>query len=141
MRDMCQVALIGRLTKDPELRSTAGGTAVCSMRVAYSTSRKNAEGGWEDKSNFIDVSVFGNQADACAQYLGKGKQVGVSGRLEWREWDASDGSGKRQSYEIVADLVQFLGGPPEAGAQQQESQPGEYSPQAATAAVDDDIPF
>jgi len=139
-RDICRLILTCRLTKDPEMLSTSGGTAVCKMRVAYSTSRKDESGSWVDKSNYLNVVVFGNQADACGQHLARGRQIGVDGRLEWQEWDASDGSGKRQSYELVADSIQFLGGPPEAGAKQAESPPGEGGYSNA-AAADDDIPF
>lgn len=139
MRDLCVVALTGRLTKDPELRSTAGGTAVCSMRVAYSTARKDESGQWTDKSNYIDVTVFGNRADTCAQYLAKGRQIAVQGRLEWREWESQDGSGKRQAYEVVADSVVFLGSKGDGGGGG-----GQFVPAADTslpASTDDDIPF
>ena len=106
-QDLNSVSLTGRLTKDPELRHTQGGTAVCSIRLAYTTRRKNSSGEWEDKSNFVDVVVWGGQGDRCAQWLSKGRRIGVQGRLEWREWEANDGS-KRQQYEIVADAVVFL---------------------------------
>jgi single-strand DNA-binding protein len=109
--DLDSISLTGRLTRDPELRHTGGGTAVCNIRFAWTTRNKDASGEWADKSNFIDVIVFGGRAETCAQYLGKGDRMGVSGRLEYREWDAKDGSGKRHTYEVVADNVVFLSTP------------------------------
>src|SRR5437870_4662229 len=102
------VAQIGNLTKDPELRHTAGGTPVASLRIAVNTRRKDETGSWVDKPNYFWVTVFGNQAESCAQYLSKGSKVGVQGRLEWSEWEAKDGSGKRERVEIIAESVQFL---------------------------------
>ena len=104
-----RVVLTGNLTRDPELRSTPSGTSICSLRVACNTRRKDASGEWVDKPNYFDVTVWGAQGDNCANYLSKGRPVAVDGRLEWREWEAKDGSGKRQAVEIVADSVQFLG--------------------------------
>ncbi len=105
------VAVItGNLTKDPELRHTGGGTAVCELRVAVNSSRKNGQTGeWEDKANYFDVVVWGAQGENCANYLSKGRPVAVEGRLDWSEWEAKDGSGKRQKVQIVAKSVQFLG--------------------------------
>ena len=108
------VALTGNLTRDPELRSLPSGTSVCSMRIACNTRRKDASGDWIDKPNYFDVTVWGAQGENCARYLSKGRPVAVQGRLEWREWEAQDGT-KRQSVEIVADSVQFLGSRDDAG--------------------------
>src|SRR5947209_6049716 len=110
-----RVVLVGNLTRDPELRHTPSGTPVCSLRVAVNTRRKDESGEWVDKPNYFDVTVWGKQGENCAQYLSKGRPVAVDGRLEWREWEAQDGSGKRQAVEIVADSVQFLGGRDDAG--------------------------
>src|SRR5213078_907102 len=103
-----RVVLVGNLTRDPELRHTPGGTPVCSLRVAVNSRRRDESGQWVDKPNYFSISVFGNQAESCAQYLTKGRPVAVDGRLDWREWQAQDG-GKRESVEIVAESVQFLG--------------------------------
>ena len=115
MANINRVVLVGNLTRDPELRHTPSGTAVCSLRLAVNTRRKDgATGEWTEKPNYFDITVWGNQGENCAQYLSKGRPVGVDGRLEWREWEAQDGS-KRQAVEVIADSVQFLGGRGEGG--------------------------
>src|SRR3954465_7645525 len=81
-----RVVLTGNLTHDPELRSTSGGTPVCSLRIAVNTRRKDGSGNWIDKPNYFDVTVWGAQGENCAQYLAKGRPVAIDGRLEWREY-------------------------------------------------------
>jgi single-strand DNA-binding protein len=103
-----RVVLTGNLTRDPELRNTPSGTSVCSLRVACNTRRKDASGNWVDKPNYFDVTVWGAQGENCATYLQKGRPVAIDGRLEWREWEDKQGQ-KRQSVDIIADSVQFLG--------------------------------
>jgi single-strand DNA-binding protein len=104
------VVITGNLTQDPELRHTGGGTAVCELRVAVNSRRKDgATGEWIDKPNYFNVTVWGAQGENCANYLAKGRPVAIEGRLDWREWEAKDGSGKRQAVQIVANSVQFLG--------------------------------
>jgi single-strand DNA-binding protein len=110
-----RVILTGNLTRDPELRSLPSGMSVCSLRVACNTRRKNnSTGEWEDKPNFFDVTVWGAQGENCARFLSKGRPVALDGRLEWREWQDQQGN-NRQSVEIIADAVQFLGGRDDAG--------------------------
>ena len=110
MASLNKVLLIGNLTRAPELRYTPSGTAVCSLRLAVNSRRKDASTGeWGEKPNYFDITVWGNQGESCAQYLSKGRPVAVDGRLDWREYEAKDGS-KRQAIEIIADSVQFLGG-------------------------------
>jgi single-strand DNA-binding protein len=140
-----RVVLVGNLTRDPELRHTGGGTPVCSLRIAVNSRRKDpATGEWADKPNYFDVSVFGNQAESCNQYLAKGRPVAIDGRLEWREWEAQDGT-KRQAVEIVADNVQFLGGRDSAGGEGNQFVPASVSSGSdadfAASPADDDIPF
>ena len=141
-----RVVLVGNLTRDPEMKHLPSGTALCSLRIAVNTRRKDESGQWTDKPNYFDVSVWGAQGESCAQYLAKGRPVAIDGRLEWREWEASDGSGKRQAVEIVADNVQFLGGrgdgdggggQPFVPAAAAQSSSADFSPSAS----DDDIPF
>ena len=146
MANINRVVLVGNLTRDPELRHTPSGTPVCSLRLAVNTRRKDESGQWTDKPNYFDITVWGQQGENCAQYLAKGRPVGIQGRLEWREWDAQDGT-KRQAVEVVADNVQFLGsrdgGGGEGGGQQFVPQGAAQSSSAdfPAAAADDDIPF
>ena len=112
MANINRVVLVGNLTRDPELRHTPSGTAVCKLRVAVNTRQKDSTGQWVDKPNYFDVTVWGNQGESCAQYLAKGRPIGVDGRLDWREWEAQDGT-KRQAVEIIArvhELVDKSGG-------------------------------
>jgi single-strand DNA-binding protein len=105
-----RVVLVGRLTRDPELRALPSGVSVCGLRVACSSSRKDAEGDYHEKPNFFDVSVYGGPAESVSRYTRKGSRVAVDGRLEWREWETADQQ-KRQAVSIVADTVQFLDSP------------------------------
>jgi single-strand DNA-binding protein len=157
--DLNRVTLVGRLTRDPELRHTAGGDPVCSIRLAVSSRARDEGGNWGDRSNYFDVTVFGRQAETASTYLAKGRRIGVDGRLSWREWQTQDGS-KRQSVEVVAGDLFFLdsrgeGGGGGGGGGGDFQQAGGWSPPAqgggdlpvdrsdmrpATPA-DDDIPF
>ena len=92
------VVITGNLTRDPELRHTGGGTAVCDLRVAVNSRRKDESGNWVDKPNYFDVTVWGAQGENCAQYLAKGRPVAIDGRLDWREWETQDGN-KREAVE------------------------------------------
>ena len=141
-----RVVLLGNQRKDPELRHTPSGTAVCSLRLAVNTRRKDSSTGERtEKPNYFDITVWGNQGESCAQYLAKGRPVAVDGRLEWHEWDAQDGT-KRQAVEIIADSVQFLGsrGEGEGGGQPQFVPAGAAAQTENAdfaAGADDDIPF
>ena len=143
------VVITGNLTRDPELRSTQGGTSVCKLRVAVNSRRRNQSGEWIDKPNYFDVTVFGAQGENCSNYLSKGRPVAIEGRLDWSEWDATDGSGKRSKVEIVANSVQFLGsrdgsgGGNGGGFQPQSDVPADTSDfeGAGVGAKEDDIPF
>src|SRR3954469_24643043 len=136
MANINRVVLVGNLTRDPELRHTGGGTAVCSLRIAVNTRRKDgATGEWTEKPNYFDITVWGNQGESCAQYLAKGRPVGIDGRLEWREWDAQDGT-KRQAVEIIADSVQFLGGRDAEGGSGGSGGGQSFVPASATATTE-----
>ena len=149
-----RVVLTGNLTRDPELRSLASGMSVCSLRIASNTRRKDqTTGEWTDKPNYFDVTVWGAQGENCARFLAKGRPIALDGRLEWREWQAQDGT-KRQSVEIIADSVQFLGGRDDAPSggngftpqsdvpvNQSDFQPAGVPAGGGSAPADDDIPF
>jgi single-strand DNA-binding protein len=105
-----RVVLVGRLTRDPELRALPSGTSVCALRLACNSSRRDPEGELREKPNFFDVDVYGGAAESVANYMHRGSRVGVDGRLEWREWETAEQQ-KRQAVSIVADTVQFLDSP------------------------------
>ena len=143
-----RVVITGNLTRDPELRNIPSGTSVCSLRIASNTRRKDASGEWVDKPNYFDVTVWGAQGENCAQYLSKGRPVAIDGRLEWREWDDKDTGKKRQSVEIIADTVQFLGsreGGENGGRFTPQSDvpadTADFQPAPTGGGSDDDIPF
>ena len=154
MANINRVILVGNLTRDPELRATGSGLAVCTMRIAVNNRRKKGDTGeWVEEPNYFNVTTFGAQAENISRYLAKGRQVAVDGRLSWSEYEAKDGSGKRERVEVIADTVQFIG-PREGGGSGGGG--GEYSAPTSTpepaadipdawagggAAQDDDIPF
>jgi single-strand DNA-binding protein len=116
---MNTVSLIGRLTADPELRTTNGGTPVCTLRLAVSRPRKD---GQDQGAVFVDVVTFNRQAEAVAEHIGKGRQVAVTGRLEYRQWEGADGS-PHSKHEVIANQVEFLAKP----AGNNQPQPPAYS--------------
>ena len=156
--DLNRVTLVGRLTRDPELRHTGGGDPICSIRLAVSSRARDEGGNWGDRSNYFDVTVFGRQAQTAADYLAKGRRIGVDGRLSWREWQAQDGT-KRQSVEVIANDIFFLDSRGEGGEQggggggwSQQAPPAspaggggdlpvDRSDMQPATAADDDIPF
>ncbi len=106
-----RVVLVGRLTRDPELRALPSGTSVCGLRIACNSSRRDPDGGsYIDQPNFFDVSIYGAQGESVSNHIRKGARVGIDGRLAWREWENSEQQ-RRQAVSIVADTVQFLDSP------------------------------
>jgi single-strand DNA-binding protein len=105
--DINHVVLVGRLTRDAELKYTANGQAVCKFSIAVNRSRKNGDQ-WVEEASFFDVTLWGRQGEAVNQYLVKGKQVGSDGELRQDRWE-QDGQ-KRSKVEIVAANLQLLGG-------------------------------
>lgn len=101
------VAISGNLTRDPELRTTAGGTAVLSFGVAVNDRRQNPQTGeWEDYPNFVDVTIFGKRGSALAQYLHKGMKVSIEGKLRYSSWE-KDGQ-RRSKLEVIAEEIEFM---------------------------------
>lgn len=103
MADINRVFISGRLTKDPELRATAGGSHVLAFSMAVNDRVKNAQGAWEDRPNYIDCTMFGARAETLAGILAKGMQLCVEGRLRWSSWER-DGQ-KRSKIEVIVDEV------------------------------------
>ena len=127
-----RVILIGRLTKDPELRYTPSGAAVASFTLAVDRSRLNQQG--EKEADFIPIVVWQKQAENCANYIGKGSLVAIDGRLQVRTYDAKDGQ-RRWVTEVIAESVRFLDKRSGSGEKAITSVGDEMS------FTDDDIPF
>ena len=147
--DINRVTLVGRLTRDPELRHLPSGSPVLEMGLAVNGRQQDSGGNWVDKPNFFDVKVYGNQAEFLSQHLQKGRRVGIDGRLDWRSWEAQDGS-KRSKVDVVAQTVQFLdsrqdgegggSGGSGSGYIPSDAQPASGS-DFPSSPTDDDIPF
>ena len=102
-----RVIISGNLTRDPELRQTAGGLPVLSFGVAVNDRRKNQQTGeWEDYPNFIDCTMFGSRAENVQKLLSKGSKVAVEGKLRWSQWER-DGQ-KRSKVEVIVDELEFM---------------------------------
>jgi len=130
-----RIILIGRLTKDPELRYTPNGVAVASFTLAVDRNRKNAQG--EKETDFINIVAWRQLAELCANYLGKGKLAAVDGELHIRSFDGQDGQ-KRWVTEVVADNVRFLS-PKDNPGGNSSSTPASLGNEISFS--DDDIPF
>ncbi|MDR1017012.1 MAG: single-stranded DNA-binding protein [Coriobacteriales bacterium] len=148
-RNINRVIITGNLTRDPELRTTPGGTQVLQIGVAVNDSRKNPQtGSWDEYPNFIDCVTFGNRAGALANLLHKGSRVAIEGKLRWSSWQAQDGS-KRSKIEVIIDELELL--TPRSGASGgyvPTDNPSQVPTSGAPASgepeikvYDDDIPF
>lgn len=112
-----RVCISGNLTRDPELRQTAGGSQVLGVGVAVNDRRKNQQTGqWEDVPNFVDCVVFGNRAEALSAILHKGDKVAIDGRLRYSSWEAKDGT-RRSKLEVIAEEVELMQRPRQAAQQ------------------------
>ena len=148
MADLNHVVLIGRLTRDAELKYTASGQAVCKFSIAVNRRKKVGEQ-WEDEPNFFDIVLWGRQGESLHPYLMKGKMVGVDGELRQDRWQ-QDGQ-NRSKVEIVASFLQLLGGGSAGGGQQDRQNQGSAAPAPSEGAsysaaskddgFADDIPF
>lgn len=140
MSDINNVSLTGRLTRDPELRVTAGGTQLLSFTLAFNTSVRNRQTGeWDERGNFIDCTMFGKRAETLLNFLAKGQKVAIAGKLRYATWDKD---GQRHSrLDLIVDEIEFLG--QRQGAAQPAQAPA--APQAPMPPVvdtfDEDIPF
>ena len=149
-----RVNISGNLTRDPELRMTAGGTQVLSFGVAVNDRRKNPQTGeWEDYPNFVDCTMFGTRAEAVSRYLQKGSKVAIEGKLRYSSWER-DGQ-RRSKLEVIVDEIEFMsrGAQGPDGGYAPAPAPRSYAPQAqaqpaaplqappAVDVYDEDIPF
>lgn len=134
-----RVVITGNLTRDPELRATAGGMAILKLGIAVNDRRKNSQSGeWEDVPNFFDVVVFGQRGESLSRFLQKGSKVAIEGKLRWSQWETPEGD-KRSKVEIVADDIEFMSSRGEGGG----GGGGYAAPAAASKpeTFEDDIPF
>jgi single-strand DNA-binding protein len=135
MASLNSVCLLGHLTRNPEVRYSSNGTPVAALGLAVNNRIKRSDDSWQDDPCFVDVVVFGNQAEACAKYLNKGDPVLLEGRLQYRTWEDQQGN-KRSKHEVMAFRVQFL---PKPGPR---SEADDRLLGASIGAEDDeDIPF
>lgn len=131
-RGFSKAIIVGNLTRDPELRTTASGTQVCSISVAVNRSYKGNSGEQQDQVSYFDCSAWGKLGETIAQYAHKGSGILISGRLEQRSWEDKEGQ-KRSRIEIVVDDFNFIGGGNGGG----DFSGGNSAPKAAAAPVDD----
>lgn len=139
-----RVMICGRLTRDPEMRSTAGGLAVMGLGVAVNDRRKNQQTGeWEDEPNYVDCTMFGKRAEALERYLSKGAKVAIDGRLRWSQWEVNGQC--RSKLEVVVEGIELMGGGREDDGTQREPQPAPApigpAPVLSASVYDDEIPF
>ncbi len=148
-----KVILVGNLGRDPEVRYVQSGNAVCTLRLAVTERRKDGENGWKDHTEWMDVVTFGKTAENAGQYLQKGRQVYVEGRLQTRQYKDKEGQ-DRWRTEVVANQVLFLGGGgdraggprpssgrPASAPADQGGGGGDEPPPPDQGFIDDDLPF
>ncbi len=136
MAGLNKVLLIGNLGADPEIRYTPSGTAVATLRLATSETRTNKEGKKETKTEWHRIVAFGKLAEICAEYLSKGRQIYIEGKIQTRAWDDKNGN-KRYTTEVLANSMQMLGGPKDKGDSADEGAPEGEAPPSDM----EDVPF
>ncbi len=156
MANFNKVLLMGNLTRDPEVRYTPKGTAIATIGLAVNRMWSNEAGEKKEEVTFVDVDVWGKQAETIGQYMSKGKPIFIEGRLKLDSWDDKESGQKRSKLKVVCESFQFVGGPggPKGNADFSEKPPARSSgggkPQSRQAAVedapqegggDDNIPF
>jgi len=152
MAGINKAILIGNLGRDPEIRYTPNGTAVANFTMATTETISTKDGGREDRTEWHRIVAFGRLAEICGEYLAKGRQVYIEGRIQTRDWEDRDGN-KRTTTEIIANIMQMLGSPP-SGTGSRSSAPPRTSPSSEKGPAfndpggdsggpppDDDIPF
>ena len=137
---MNRVILIGNLGGDPEVRYTAGGTAVGKFSLATSRKFTGKDGQKQEKTEWHRIVAWGKLGEICGEYLAKGKQVYIEGRIQTRSWEDKDGN-KRYTTEIVAQTMQMLGPAGDRGASEREFSGGAPKGESGGGFPEDDIPF
>ncbi len=145
MPDLNKVMLMGNLTRDPEVRYTPKGTAVGDMSIAINRSWRDDSGAQREEVTFVEIVVWGRQAETCKEYLQKGRPIFVEGRLQLDQWE-SNGE-KKSKLRVLAERIQFLGGGQQQGGSRQapaskpSAPPAASAPPAEQPPTDSDIPF
>ncbi len=136
-----KVLLIGNLGSDPEIRTTTSGQSVCNFNIATSRRWTSKDGQAQEETEWHRIVVWGRQAENCKEFLSKGRQVFIEGRLQTRQWEDQNG-GKRYTTEVIAQNVQFLSGGRGAGSAAPDHMPPSEPPAFdAGSGGGDDIPF
>lgn len=153
MANFNKVYLIGNLTRDPEVRVTPKGTAICQFGLAVNRQFKDESGAMRDETTFVDIEAWGKQGETIGKYCTKGRPLFVEGRLKFDQWEDKTSGQKRSKLKVVLEGFQFLGGRGEGGAAPAGSDEGEsperHSPPARSAnrpaapqeSSDEDVPF
>ena len=129
----------GNLTRDPEVKSTAGGSCVMKFSVAVNDRYKNQQTGqWEDRPNFIDCTMFGARAESVSRFMSKGTKVAIEGKLRWSQWEKKDTGEKRSKVEVIVDEIEFMSSRNE-GYQAERTKA--HAPVQEASIYDEDIPF
>lgn len=141
MAGINKAILVGRLGKDPEIRYTPSGTAIANFTMATSENYKDKDGQKQERTEWHRIVAFGKLAEICGEYLAKGKQVYIEGRIQTRSWDDKDGN-KKYMTEIVANTMQMLGKPEDTSALGGgQTTIGENTANPEPSPVDEDVPF
>jgi single-strand DNA-binding protein len=157
MANFNKVYLIGNLTRDPELRVTPKGTAICQFGLAVNRQFKDESGAMRDETTFVDIEAWGKQGETIGKYCTKGRPLFVEGRLKFDQWEDKTSGQKRSKLKVVLEGFQFLGGrgeggPAAAGGDDVDQSPERHSPPARTGgparppaaaqeSADEDVPF
>jgi len=141
MANLNKVLLIGNLTRDPELRYTPGGTAVVSFGLAVNRKWRSQDGQDREDTLFVEINGFGRQAEVVSEYMSKGRQIFVEGRLHLDRWEDKESGAKRSKLSVTMENFQFLGGPSsrDKGRGGGSKSARQAEPEAEVS--DDDIPF
>ena len=142
MASLNKVFLMGNVTRDPEIRYTPGGAALCALGLAVNRKYTTSKGEERDETCFVDIDVWGKQAESCHNYVKKGAPVFVEGRLRYDQWDDRETGRKRSRLLVTAERVQFLGAPTRsADFGERSSAPGQHSELARKGAAPMPPPF
>jgi single-strand DNA-binding protein len=140
MASLNKVLIMGNLGSDPELKRTPSGQAVATLNVATNESWTDKENNRQERTEWHRIVVWGRQAEQCGQYLKKGRQVFVEGRIQTRSWEDQQGQ-KKFMTEIVAQTVQFIGSPGGRGEESPLPEPSGRDVEPPASISDDDVPF